>query len=78
LHDAERNPSGFGKAGATGGGGNGLVVTTAATKQITAFAVLAAEARGGLIGFEARHISDPTLDAAVILLQPIVIRHDFR
>jgi hypothetical protein len=47
-------------------------VTTAATKQITQFAVLSAEDTGGLIGFEAPHTSDPTLDAAVVLLQPVI------
>jgi hypothetical protein len=32
LHDAERNLGGFGESGATGGGGNGLVMTAAATE----------------------------------------------
>jgi hypothetical protein len=72
LHDAERDPGGFGKSGATGGGGNRLVVTTAATKQIAQFTVLAAETRGGLIGLEAPHTLDPALDAAVVLLKPVV------
>jgi hypothetical protein len=72
LHDAERNAGGFGESGATGDGGNGLLVATAATKKIAEFAVLSAEARGRLIGFEAPHTSDPPFDAAVILLEPVV------
>jgi len=46
LHNAQRNSGSFGEAGATGGGGNGLIVTTTATKKITEFAVLTAEALG--------------------------------
>jgi len=68
LHDAKRNPGGLGEAGATDGGGNRLVVATTATKQITEFTVLTAEASGGLIRFEAPHTSDPPLYAAVVLL----------
>jgi hypothetical protein len=32
LQNAERDPGGFGEAEATSGGGNGLLVTTPATK----------------------------------------------
>jgi hypothetical protein len=46
LHDAERNSGGFAEARTTGGGGNRLIATTAVTKQVAKFAVLAAEARG--------------------------------
>jgi hypothetical protein len=46
LYNAERNAGGFGEAGATGCGRNGLVVTTTATEQITEFAMLSAEAPG--------------------------------
>jgi hypothetical protein len=49
LHNAERNAGGFGEAGATGVGGNRLVVTTTATEQITEFAVLSAKTPGGVI-----------------------------
>jgi hypothetical protein len=72
LHDVERNAGGFGESRATSDGGNGLVVAKAATKKITEFAVLSAEATGGLIGLEAPHTSDPPLDAAMVLLEPIV------
>jgi hypothetical protein len=47
LHDAERNAGGFGESEATSDGGNGLVVSTAATKKIAQFAVLSAEATSG-------------------------------
>ena len=72
MHDAERNAGGFGESEATSDGGNGLVVATAATKKIAQFAVLSAEATSGLIGFEAPHTSDPPLDAAVVLLEPVI------
>jgi hypothetical protein len=72
LQDVERNPGGFGRAGSACEGVNRLIAATAATKQITEFTMLAAEARGGVIGFEAPHTSNPALDATVILLQPII------
>jgi hypothetical protein len=34
--------------------------------------VLAREERSGLIGFEAPHTSDPALDAAVVLFEPVI------
>jgi hypothetical protein len=58
LHDVECHSGSFGKAGSAGGRGNGLIVATAASKQIMEFAMPATEVRVGLIGFEAPHTSN--------------------
>ena len=47
-------------------------MTTAGTKEISEFAVLPAEAVGGIVTLEAAHTSDPALDAAVVLLKAVV------
>ena len=72
LHDIERNAGTCSEAGAAKGSGDGLVVTTAWTKKIAEFAMLATEAAGGVVALEASHTSDPALDAAVVLFQTIV------
>jgi hypothetical protein len=64
LHDAERNPGGLGEARAAGRDGNGLVVTAAAAKQITEFAVLIPEAPGGL----------PDLKPRIHRIHPVMLR----
>lgn len=65
----------FGESGTTGGGGDDLIVMAARTKEISEFSMLAAEARGRITALEATHTSDPSLDAAVILLEPVIIGH---
>ena len=72
MHDTGCNAGGFNESRTTSYGGNGLVVATAATEKIAEFTVLSAKACGCLIGFEAPHTSDPSLDAAVVLLEPVV------
>ena len=41
-------------------------------EEISEFAVLPAEAVGGVVALEAAHTSDPALDAAMVLLEAIV------
>ena len=60
------------EAGAAEGGGDKLVVTASETKEISEFAVLAAEAVGGTVALEAAHASDPALDAAMVLFKAVV------
>ena len=47
-------------------------MTTAGTKETSEFAVLLAEAVGGIVALEAAHTSDPALDAAMILFETVV------
>ncbi len=72
LHDPERSSGAFCEAEAAEGGGDGLVVTATRAKEIAKFAVLAAEAAGGVMDLEAAHTSDPALDAAMVLLKTVV------
>ena len=72
LHDAERNPGTPGEAEPTEGGGDELVVTTAGTEEIAKLTMLATEALRCLVVLETPHTSDPSLDAAMILLKPII------
>ncbi len=72
LHDPERNSGAFCEAEAAEGGGDCLVVTAARTEEIAKFAVLPAEAMGGVVALEAAHTSDPALDAAMVLLKAVV------
>jgi hypothetical protein len=52
--------------------GDILVVTTAGTKKISEFTVLATEAARGVRALEATHTSDPAFDAAMVLFKTIV------
>ena len=72
LHDTERNLGALGETEPTGGGGNELVVTAAGTEEIAKLTMLAAEALSCLVVLETPHTSDPSLDATMILLKPIV------
>jgi hypothetical protein len=49
-----------------------LVVTGAGTQEVAEFIMLSAEAIRGVMVFETAHTSDASLDAAVILFEPIV------
>ena len=62
----------FAKRKAVEGGGNRLVLTAARAEEIAEFAVLAAEAVGGIVALEAAHTADPTLDATMVPLEPVV------
>jgi hypothetical protein len=73
LHDFERNMGGFGEMMAAERGGNGLVVTTAGTKEISEFAVFPAKALGSVMALEAAHTSDPAFDAAMVLLKAVIL-----
>jgi hypothetical protein len=72
LHDAKRDLGAFGETEPTGGGGNELVVMTVWTEEIAKLTMLATEALRCLVVLETPHTSDPSLDAAMILLKPIV------
>ena len=60
---------------AAAGRWNVLVVTGPAAKEVAEFIVLAAEAFGRTMLFEAAHTSDPSFDSAMILFQAIVQIH---
>ena len=53
LHDLERDPSAFGESIATERGGDDLFVTTARTKEVAEFTMLATEAVGRVMVLEA-------------------------
>src|SRR3954466_10899416 len=53
-------------------GGNMLVVTGAETEKGAEFVVSSAEPIGGTEFLEASHTSDPTFQAAMILLKPVI------
>jgi hypothetical protein len=78
LHDVERSLSVAEEAVATGCGWNGLIVSTSGPEEVAKFTMFATEAIRGFKTFEAADTSDPTLDAPMVLLKTIVIRHDFR
>jgi hypothetical protein len=50
-------------------------VTTAGTKEISEFTMLATEAARGVGALEAAHTSDPAFDAAMVLFKTIVKIH---
>ena len=72
LHDPERNSGTSCKSEAAEGSGDGLVVTETRAEEISELAVFAAEAVGGVAALETAHTSDPALDAAMVLLKPVV------
>ena len=72
MHDPDRNSGAFCEAATAEGGEDGLVVTATGTEKVAEFAVLPAEAVGRIVALEAAHTSDPTLDAAMVLLEPVV------
>ena len=72
LHDPERSADAFCEAKASERGGDGLIVTATRTEKVAGFAVPAADAAGGLMILEAAHASEPALDAAVVLPEPLV------
>ena len=59
LHDAERKSSASCEADTAGGGGDDLVVTADSAEEVKKFAMLSAEAVGGIMALEAAHTSDP-------------------
>src|SRR5215218_10229718 len=58
---------------ATAGGGDVLAVAGAEAEEVAEFVVAAAEAVGRGEALEAAHASDAAFDAAVVLLQPVVL-----
>ena len=64
--------SAFCEAEAAEGGGNDLVVTASGAEEVAELAVLSTEVMGCLVALEASHTSDPALDAAMVLFQPVV------
>jgi hypothetical protein len=65
----------FGRCGGSGCGGEvlgALIVTGAGTQEVAEFIMLSAKARRRVMILEAAHTSDASLDAAVILFEPVV------
>jgi hypothetical protein len=75
LHDAHRDASLLEKVTASAACWNVLVVTGSAAKEVAKFIVLAAEAVGRAMLFEAAHTLDPSFDPAMVLFQSIVQIH---
>ena len=71
-HDVQRDAGAFDSAGSAESGGDDLVVTASRAEEVAEFAVLFAEAVGGVMAREAAHTSDPALDAAMVLLKAVV------
>jgi hypothetical protein len=78
LQDAQRNSGAAAEAATAARSWNVLIVTGAGTQEGAEFIILAAEAIRRVMILEAAHTSDAALDAAVVLFEPVVIRHDFR
>jgi hypothetical protein len=73
LQDGEQSGRTTEMKQTTAVGGNRLVVTGAETEKGAEFVVSSAEPIGGTESLEAPHTSDPTFQAAMILLKPVIL-----